>query len=268
MVFKIYVLAFLCFMVCGEKRSLIQGVTELDKTEDYHGILDERRFYDNLYDIEETVILYKLTSGDIFKITDGIDSIGKANKHSFNMYDTMNFAHFMSLLITEYNSPYDDSDAPSLKEFSYDSEYLLDHEYGYQKLNYLALSTFWKDYICIYHSDNKQMQQLHDMYETVLYYFYHHKNDTNASKHLKHFEWVKNGCKPSVEKVAMFLNIASMASKYQSKTRKFVKYPEEVTDSTPVDLDPTIYRGNVTELVHRYRRRNETKTGFNKLNGM
>lgn len=103
---------------------------------------------DNTYDGNLLKKYYKVFSGDLDKITNATDSLlEKPNVKNLNSRALRYFLHTQSLLIDEIKSPFS-GDVPSLEELNFDFQYYEDQEIvALQKLNYLALMEFWKDYI-------------------------------------------------------------------------------------------------------------------------
>lgn len=114
------------------------------------------------------------------------------NSVDFNNKALMYFLHFQSMLIEQVEDPYPKGNL-DLDELNFDFQTYQDHEIAnLQKLNYLALFEFWKDYVCLYHAENEsEIKQIHRMYTRLLVMIFQH---LGIKKNIEAFEWMDFRC--------------------------------------------------------------------------
>ena len=101
------------------------------------------------------------------------------------------FLFIQSLLIDQIENPFI-NEIPDLSEMNFDFQYHIDNEIQFhEKINYLALFEFWKEYLCNFHQkSSKDLHQIHDDYMRLLMLLFPSENKKN--KYLKPFEWINN----------------------------------------------------------------------------
>ena len=145
------------------------------------------------------------------------------------------YLYTQSLLVNEIESPFG-KEIPELSKLNFDFQYYEDTEIQKnEKLNYLALMEFWKEYVWVYHQNSPpELIKIHDEYMRLLVMLFPERS--KKKENLKPFEWMNHNCKCTVDKAAIFLNPAKMAHDYYISRKGVLPLQPSISDNTELDL--------------------------------